>query len=451
MKASVSYPSAASAGSLRLGGIAFLACACGALATVKMDIGGEIYAAEMALPLLALVARFASGGDRAIREPLFVFFLLAGFVSLGGYMLSDLAQGSRPDQFLRGWGRVGLVLSDFIAFAVLFGQDRRNFWWYALGAGLGSILLLRLVAHAPLGFWKFGYADPVVVASAALGVFLPLRLTSAWIGLLGIYSMWTDFRSFAATCLAIAGYLWIRAGRPERPMAGSGSMVKLVVAGGAIMAVILLALSVTGGSDSGRRNESDAGRRAAFETGVEAVTRSPVIGYGSWAENKEVTAMYLNRMNSLRGGSGSVATGNKVGFNPHSQILHSWYEAGVFGTAFLVTLLWQLFRQGRWLFLRRPVDALTPLLAYFALSTLWNLFMSPFSAPHRIGIAIGAAILVMMSIEQRRGANDAGSAPGSRPAKPGIAIAPAAPAVSDTRRAVRYGKRQLRLRRMNLR
>lgn len=429
--------------SLKFGGMALLVLVCGALSPIKLGLVGDVYAPELALPLVALIARFSADGDRGLREPLFASLLLAGIVTLIGYAMSDLVQDTRVEQLLRGWGRVGLVISDFICLAIVFGQDRRNFWWYTLGAGLGSILFLRLVTHAPLGLWKFGYAEPVLQASAALGTFLPAQLSSAWIGLLGIYSMFTDFRSFAATCLAVAALVWLRTGRRGNPMAKSGAVIKLGLAGAAVLAIVMATLSATGGTDSGRRNESDAGRRAAFETGLGAVVESPVVGYGSWASSPQMVTRYLNRMHELRGGKGAAPSDKRVVFNPHSQILHAWYEGGVLGSAFLLAVLILLLKQGGWIFLRRPLDALTPLLLYVAIITAWNLFMSPFTAPHRLGIAMGAAMLVMLRIELRQLGLAASNA--AAPVSPGaIALeSMAAAGAGRGRRELRYAERRL--------
>lgn len=432
-------------------GIGVLVAVCGALTPLKLGLMGEVFAPELLLPLIALVVRFSRQGDAGIREPLFGRLLMAGFVTLAGYVLSDLIQGSRPDQFLRGWGRVGLVISDFISLAVIFGQDRRNLWWYSLGAGLGSILFLRFASHAPLALWKFGYAEPVLQASAALGIFVPAQVASIWIGMLGVFSMFADFRSFAAICLAVAALVWLRAGKKARPSAGSRSSAKLLMVGTAAALIVLATLAATGGTGSARRNESDAGRRAAFETGVEAVIRSPFVGHGSWAENRELSAMYLNRVHELQGNKESASVGKQAVFNPHSQILHAWFEGGILGTAFFVAVLVLLVRQGTWLATRRPPDALTPLLFYFAMMTMWNLLMSPFSAPHRLGIAIGAAIVVVMRIERRQA--DAAIAT--------IAAAPSVAATADqisnaartadhagrARRQVNHAQRRLHIRR----
>ena len=162
--------------SLRITGIGVASMICAAMSPIKLNFIGELHVVELILPLLALGARLAPGGDRGIREPVFGTLLVAGAVMLSGYVLSDLIQGTRPDQYLRGWGRVGLVVLDFICLAILFGQDPRNLWWYAIGSGLGGMAFLRIAEHAPLSLWKFGYADPALVLSAAMSVFMPARL-----------------------------------------------------------------------------------------------------------------------------------------------------------------------------------------------------------------------------------------------------------------------------------
>ncbi|MEI6719272.1 MAG: hypothetical protein WCO67_00775, partial [Betaproteobacteria bacterium] len=294
---------------IRPTGIGLMVMAVGALAPVQLQLIGEIYAPELLLPLVALCARFSPGGERGLREPLFAALLLAAFVTLAGYVLSDTIRDSRPDQFLRGWGRVGLVIIDFISLAVLFCQDRRNLWWFALGSGIGGILYLRFVTNAPLTLWKFGYADSVLEASSALGTIVPLRLASVWIALLGVFSMVRDFRSFGAICFLIAGCLWIRSARPLQPLSGAGQRTRLLVLGAIAVTLILATLFLTAGGATGRRAQSDAGRLAAIEVGIVAIQRSPLIGHGSWPEDRELAKVYMMRQAQLLGGRGPVEVG----------------------------------------------------------------------------------------------------------------------------------------------
>ncbi len=374
---------------------------CGALNPLTLNLVGEIYATEILLPLAALATIILGGGNRVLREKMFWVLLLAAGVTFGGYVLSDLVQDSRPDQYLRGWGRVVLLMTDFVALTIIFGQDRRNLWWFALGMGVGGIVYLRLAMHTPISIWKFGYAEPMVLVAAALGYFLPSRLAAVWLGTLGVASMKYDFRSFAAICFVLAAYMWIRAARPWQPLTGNGKFLKVLIGGGLAGIVVLMALSATESDySSQRRAQSDAGRSAAIEVGLIAIARSPVIGYGSWTENRELAQMYVARYFEKRGIRDPDADAGRY-FTPHSQVLQSWVEGGVLGAAFFLVLGYRLVRSVKWTILARPVDMLTPLILYLLFLCSWNLFMSPFSAPHRIHIALGAAVLVLMSIEQR--------------------------------------------------
>lgn len=415
---------------VRVSGVALLVFLAGALSPLTLNVVGELYAVELVLPLAALIARFSRGGDRVLREPAFKTLLLAAFATLFGYMVSDLVQGTRPDQFLRGWGRVGLVVIDFISLAVIVGQDRRNLWWFVLGSGLGGIFYLRFLLHSPISNWKFGYSDPVFLATAALCYFMPLRAASVVLAGLGVWSMMTDYRSFAAICLLVAALVWIRASRRGRPMTDAGAL-KVLIAGGLAGAAILTVLSMTGEQSAGRRAQSDAGRVAAIEVGIEGIKRSPVIGHGSWVENKELIRLYMQRQAELMGGKVSASDHGATVFSPHSQILNAWLEGGILATAFMVVLLVQVLKLLPWTVLRRPVDLLTPALLFFLVMTLWNLFMSPFSAPHRVRIATGAAVVVLLRMEQRGLLGSAAAAANgtARPESP----SPRAPAIAMAR------------------
>jgi hypothetical protein len=118
-------------------------------------------------------------------------------------------------------------------------------------------------------------------------------------------------------------------------------------------------------------------------------------------ENKELIRLFVQRQAELMGGGTSASDHGVTVFSPHSQILNAWLEGGVLATAFMVVLLVQVLKLLPWTVLRRPVDLLTPSLLFFLIMTLWNLFMSPFSAPHRVRIATGAAVVVLLRMEQR--------------------------------------------------
>jgi O-antigen ligase len=384
---------------------------CGVFNPVTLNVIGEICVSELLLPLAAIAAFFSQGGDRALHEASFRRFLAAAVLMLAGYMLSDFVQDTRPDQYLRGWGRVGFLIADFIALAILIVQDRRNLWWFALGMGVGGILYLRLVLHTPISVWKFGYAEPVLLVAVTLGGFFAIRLAGTWLGVLGAVSMWFDFRSFAAICFLLGAYMWTRAARPVQALIGAGRLGKAVA--GVALAGVLVAttLSLTDNEYmSQRREQSNAGRSAAFEVGLIAIARSPLIGYGSWTENRELAQMYLERYLQKRGMRDPNANAGRR-FSPHSQILQSWVEGGILGATLFLVLGGSVLLIAKWASLIRPMDMLTGAILYILTVCAWNLMMSPFGASHRTQIALGAAVIVLLERE-RRSSNTAASRQG---------------------------------------
>jgi len=374
----------------------------GLLAPVKLNVLGEIYLVEVLLPVVAAPALFSRATRDLMRSRAFRQLMWGAVLTLAGYVLSDIFRGTRPDQFLRGWGRVLLVVSDFLCLALLAFRHPRNIWWFVLGVGLGRIAELRFVEHLPLPMWKFGYAEPMLLVAAALGAMLPRRIAALWFVVLAYLSAKYDFRIFVVLGLVLAAFSWHRG-----PTPGSAPRVKRIVALSAAIAaaaaVGYLSLSLIGGDYwASRRATSNAGREAAMEVGWIAISRSPLIGYGSWPESPELATLYRKLTYDALGATWLNPEVGDAVFTPHSQILQAWMEGGVLGAALFFVLLWQLGRQLPYALFRRPRDSLSSILVYYLVTGLLNIFISPFAAPHRVGIAVVAACLVLLAAERER-------------------------------------------------
>src|SRR5262245_41213390 len=271
---------------IRITGLAVLAFVVGATSRYKLYLLGELYLAELLLPLAGLAACFA-GGAAILRVPLFRTLLGAMAVSLAGYVLSDLMRGSEPAQYLRGWARTLVLATNFVSLCLLIGADRRTLWWFVLGTGIGGVVYLRLAFGLPLPVWKHGYAEymtPAVVAASHLlpsYLVVPAHLWLAWLSL-----RW-DYRSHALIMILLAALLWLR-GRRRRPAIALNAVLALAVVG-----VVTVAMVDSSASDyeRGRRGASDVGRSLGLQFGAEAVLNSPLIGYGSWAASEELTEL----------------------------------------------------------------------------------------------------------------------------------------------------------------
>ncbi|MFX8608855.1 hypothetical protein ABTM33_19440, partial [Acinetobacter baumannii] len=72
---------------------------------------GEMFYAELLIILFSLILLFTSDSNQIFQSKTFKNLLFFSFLTLLGYILSDLLQGTRPEQYLRGWGRVLFLLS----------------------------------------------------------------------------------------------------------------------------------------------------------------------------------------------------------------------------------------------------------------------------------------------------------------------------------------------------
>lgn len=403
-------------------GLAIASFAVGLTYTIKVSLVGEAALAELLLPLLGLAALTQRGAQGVLTNRTFLALCGALLLTLAGYIVSDLVADSSAEQFLRGWGRVALVMSNFIALALLIGAQRQALWWFLAGWGLGRVLFLRLVMNEPLPRWKFaadytfGYAEPMTLLVLALCCKLSPRIASPLLVGVGLYSIRHDFRIQAAVCIAVAAVLWMRRHRGARPGAPAGT-IRLAIAGSIAALMLWGGLQLTADDYSEqRRKTSDIGRSFGKLFALKAISESPLVGYGSWSRNRDFLRQQQEALNQVAGEDASAFNAGDSSSSVHSMVLQAWVEGGLLGAAFFVVLLATTLRRLPWLVLARPPDPLYPFLLYFSFYGLWHGVMSPFAAPLRLHVALAAATLVCLALER-----------GKRRAPVGAARQPAVP------------------------
>lgn len=373
--------------------------------TVKLSLVGEVVLAELLLPLLGLAALSRRGAQGVLGNRAFMVLCCALLLTLAGYIASDLVADSGAEQYLRGWGRVALVLTDFVALALLAGAQRQTLWWFAAGMGLGRVVFLRLVMNEPLPMWKFasdysfGYAEPITLLIIALGGLLRPRVASLLLVGVGLFSIQHDFRIQSAVCIAMAAVLWIRAGSVAGGSGGAGA-ARLVLAASVAALVLWSGLQLTADEYSEqRRGVSDIARSAGKLFALKAIAESPLLGYGSWSRNAEFLRHQRDALDEVAGDDASAFHAGDSSSSVHSMLLQAWVEGGLFGAAFFVALgVMILSRLPRLIFVR-PLDPLHPFLLYFTFYGLWHGVMSAFAAPLRLHLAFAAAAVVCLAIE----------------------------------------------------
>jgi O-Antigen ligase len=379
---------------IRLSAMAVMVLFCGAAIGIKFSGAGEVYLLEPVLWVLVLQRVLSRGFGKGFSACVFFGFIVAGLLTLCGYLIADLVAANEPWQYLKGWGRVVLLIVDCAALMLLGAQDRQYLWWLALGMGVGGIGSL-LAAGVPLTHWKEGYGIYTALLVLALAPVAWVRIACVPIAGFGMACMFSDYRSLGAVCLLVAAFMLLH--WRGTPRYGWKALAVLLVATIAVTAMLCL----TQEQYAERRHQSNTGRYIGMLVAWRAIAESPLTGYGSWAANEKFSRMLRDESVRL---SESGAPPLDVGRSllPHSQFLQAWVEGGLLGLAFFVFYGAHLARGLRWYAWKQPLHVMTPLLVFFLASGLWNLLASPFLGIHRIFIAIAVAVIAMSIYERSR-------------------------------------------------
>jgi O-antigen ligase len=382
--------------------LALLGFAAGATCFWKINLFGELYIGELLLVFVGLCAAMAGGRQRPFKSSMFILLLACSLLSLSGYIISDLYRGSEPEQFLRGWARSVFVLSSFVSLTLLFSVDRRNIWWFLFGVGLGAVLYFKLVNGFSIRdpyAWKNAYSHPLSLLLLATSPFIPRRLLAVGMVALGVFSVSMDFRIHGLLCMLVGILVW---------MAGTDGTAKLDIKKLALIGLagaVALALGTamvnyySSEWHEARRLQSDVGREAGLRFGLAAIASSPILGYGSWSNDRELLRIGAQAYAATLESLGLPADrGEKLAVtNAHSHVLQAWVEGGVLGAIFFMVLAFQLVR---WI-LRAAAggqrDYLGPVILYIFIIQLWNVFMSPLGSSSRFQVATVMAVMVVLA------------------------------------------------------
>ncbi len=382
-------------------GLAFLV---GLVQPVTIAFVGQVPLGELLLLFILLHAAVALASKRALPVPLpspriLAFVLFAQLVAFGSYVVSDLWRESLPLDMMRGWLRMIFLLLNIAAFALLFGAGKRAFVLMQIGTVLAFIFPFL---EGPLfdEYWKFCFAYPVtIVVLLATPRFLGFWATVAASLGLGTFHLLMQYRSLGAACVLLAGLLIFAKTLPRLCR-----KYLLIIC----LPIALVSLPwvvgdfVTGTLGSATR--SNVERSAMLQAAWEGFLTSPLIGNGSWFSKSDVWDNFL----TLRSAK-ALAANEELGFDPtdfegvaiHSQILTALAEGGLFGGAFFVIYI-ALILAGLWFLL---TDAawhwLMPIRLSILISSLWGVFMDPFSGTARLSIAMGVALSLVLLAERQ--------------------------------------------------
>lgn len=386
----------------------FIALFLGATRLITVRLVGQLPIAELAnvvvLPWL-LLRRW-----QVLRLRPIPLVLGLGAAYLGSQVLSDMVFNRTPQvDYLRGWANVGMILTSFMLFTLVFyeGVDK-NYRWYLAGLVLSGIYFIRRGQYAGLEieseFWNLkvqpwatpamllllwwlyrrrpytsglvavGYAMAAVVGGArAHGMqffLLGVGIIIVTAGSRGAYQLTVaQVARYGAVGLLVAtvGFgAFVNLGL--RGLLGEKTQKQLVVLENPYNPVGLILIA-----------------RMHTVAGMVAIADKPLFGHGSWARDPQ--GRYDRRVSEML--SSFTKEGAKVDYGQrvkeddvrrvpsgHSHILAGWVYAGVFGGVFWIVQL-VLITKLAIFFIKRSWCPFLPIAMFALVSAYWSILFSP--------------------------------------------------------------------------
>jgi len=377
-----------------------LAAIIGLATPFQLQFGGILYASEAILALVAIWALATRLIDGRFWRPPFTRLLMFLGVSLLAYAVTDMAVGTDPANSLRGWARLVFLGSNLTGLYFLCRRMPFNLLIYAISSAAGSLVFLACDARL-FEDWKFGASAPLTVLVACLIPLLVPRgvlVGSIALTAVGILHLVLDSREIGGNCLLAGALLAARCFSLLRWKSISWILLTGLASVG--VGLFLWAYMLTDAEYSQRRHFSNAWRTASLITAADAIADSPWLGNGSQTNNFALQSQYDSIFAEHTGIRYRGQMTDTSTFSPHSQILQSWFEAGVFGTTFFIYLGFAVAGALYFCIFRRQLDAFSVLFAFSLMRAIWHLLFSPFAGLARLDVALAGAIVCVIGIER---------------------------------------------------
>ena len=376
----------------------------GLLSCIQLTLIGQLFVAEILfVPLFLFYFFFRFGSLWQLN--MFRILSVLCILMLMGYVVSDLFRGVSQENYLRGWARVIFLFIDFVVLTAAAVINRYSFLFFISGIATGN-LFQGLQQGIDPGSWKTHLGHSLNFLFLVFESYV-LPFISGISGMaLGGLSILFDSRSLGAALLLAVASLWFKRKYPGAsfPVSkGSFSIgIKILLA----LMVLIAAYGNPNEEQSKRRSESNVGRLVSTQAGLVAISKSPLIGYGSWGDSKDLAKAQRNfltekfrEMNKDR--RIKLFVTEKTRELPHSMILRSWVEGGIFSFFFFGFLAFSCIHFFFKCLFSRGYDRFTALFFYILILTFWHIMQSPFAGKHRFTLAVCMAVLCFMTRDEK--------------------------------------------------
>lgn len=384
------------------------------LRLIVVDIGGKLYAQDIAAVVLAVF--LLAQPDTAQRLGQIRTMLLLLLLWLLGQVMTDIYRESAIADFSRGWSRIGFFGVQLIALWLFVVRRPAYLIAYSLGfAAASGLVVLQLEPPLDAEPWKFGLGVAVstvvaVMVSAALpGTAMLRRFAGPAMIALALLLLFENSRAGFGVALISGVYCIVSQALQTGGLSGTRltrfHFAAMLLGGLAVVqaaTAIYSSLAENGTLGEAARakyeiqtrgdiNLLQGGRIESLVSTV-AIADSPILGHGSWARDYRYMRLLRNRAKELGLTlQGDVTALRKETIPSHSYFFGAWVDAGILGGVFWLYIL-SMCLLGAYRLLGVP-QLFLPLSIFTILTLVWNTLFSPFGADSRFIAAYHVVVL----------------------------------------------------------
>ena len=378
-----------------------------------IKIFGQLYVVEILFLVFVIHHVLSYDSSKLSIPPRIRKYLMYLFLALVAQLLTDLIRGTDSFSFLKGFSLIIFTVVNLLGLMLLTRNSHNSILIAILGWSFGLILgvLVQPSTYAQEYPWKFGFGYPItiiflyIISRKPMKSRIILLLTLAIVGV----DLFYGARSLGAiTFLAVAFCLPIfnRSKEALKPTSNRISSLAflIILVGTFFLAYSTLASQGVLGENSrakySQQSSSSLGLlisgRTELVSEYYAISKSPLLGYGSYAplteeiRQKAVTTLYQSGINpTLR----ELKYGVDYMIPVHSGIFEFWLWFGILGIPFFLLVIKDSLAV-------ITTKTLNPIIAFFSIQAIWDTLFSPYMADRRIQFPL--TILLLGNILTRK-------------------------------------------------
>jgi hypothetical protein len=376
----------------------FLLFFIGILTTVKIDLVGQLMAAEI-LILIYFIVEFKSIIGYLRNSTMMRQIIKYATMYLLSQIVTDLYMNTSTNDMMRGWSKIIMLCINLVTLFYLIPGNTKYLIYFGLGFCLGKVISISFGIGEYVFLWKFGWG-PTLSLLFVLVLSLTNRIGYKQKALLIIGLSLVHFFMNARSLGGITLFSGILMLIPDivRKQIDTRNLLgwKQLLLGSGLLYLFITGYSLFAGSgflgeeakekyEMQTKNGENilSGGRGEYLASIPAIMDSPILGHGSWAKNsKYIKGLLVKRGEDFTNPKFYEMIENGL-IPTHSHLFGGWVEAGFLGFVFWF-VVFKLVLRGILLSVKYELLKSYPFIVFTLLTFIWDIPFSPFGLERRI-------------------------------------------------------------------